>query len=99
MKKILVLFLLVAFILATGAFATTDCVFNNVGSTMFLQGNCMTDETLFVPDGFTLDGQYYTISAFDPAGDHFKGAVIQNGGTVANVKNLKLQDVKRKYLN
>jgi hypothetical protein len=36
---------------------------------MRLDANCTTDETLFIPDGFTLDGRGHTITAVDrPAG-------------------------------
>jgi hypothetical protein len=57
---------------------------------MFLDGDCSTDTTISVPDGFTLDGQEYTITAVDPAADHFRGAIVANGGTTANVFNLGL---------
>jgi len=35
----------------------------------------MTDATILVPNGFTLDGANHTITAMDPAGDlvEFKG--------------------------
>jgi hypothetical protein len=36
----------------------------------------------------TLDGNGYTITAVDPAGGHFVGAVVANGGTTAHVANL-----------
>lgn len=68
--------------------ATTDCTFTTSGTTMTLDADCTTDLTIFVPDGFTLDGNGYTITAVDPVGDHFRGAVIQNAGTVAHVTNL-----------
>jgi len=40
---------------------TTDCTFTVSGSTMTLNGDCTTDETILVPDGFTLDGNGRTI--------------------------------------
>jgi hypothetical protein len=55
---------------------------------MVLQGNCETDSTILVPDGFTLDGGGFTITAVDPVGGHFTGAVIRNAGAVAHVTNV-----------
>jgi hypothetical protein len=68
--------------------ATTTCVFNVVGTTMTLAGDCTTDATITVPDTFTLDGAGYTITAADPPSGHFLGPVIKNGGTSATVENL-----------
>lgn len=67
---------------------TTDCTFTTTGSIMALDGDCMTDGTLLVPDGMTLDGNGHTITAVDPSGGHFLGAVIQNGGLWAAVRNV-----------
>ena len=40
---------------------------------MNLDADCTTDETIFVPDGFNLDGNRNTITSVDPTGDHFRG--------------------------
>lgn len=53
-----------------------------------LTANCTTDHTLLITDGWTLDGDGYTITAVDPVGGHFLGAVVKNGGASANVMNL-----------
>lgn len=68
--------------------ATTTCTFTTSGTTMKLNADCVTDATILVPDGFTLDGADRTITAVDPPGGHFKGAVVRNGGATANVKKL-----------
>lgn len=68
--------------------AATTCTFNTSGSTMTLDADCTTDSTVFIPDGFTLDGAGHMITAVDPTGGHFVGAVVQNGGATAHVKNL-----------
>jgi hypothetical protein len=60
------------------------------GTTLRLAGDCTTDVTISVPDGFTLDGGGATITAVDPSGGRFQGAVIQNQGSVANVVNLRI---------
>ncbi|MBC8171911.1 MAG: hypothetical protein H7X77_09565, partial [Anaerolineae bacterium] len=71
--------------------AATTCTFTVTGTSMKLNGNCTTDETIYVPQGFTLNGQGHTILVTDPAGDSFKGAVVKNAGTVAHVINLRIR--------
>lgn len=100
MNKLLALIFLPLVFLAftSNAYAATTCTFTTVGTTMTLDSDCTTDETIFVPDGFTLDGAHNTITALDPAGGHFTGAVIANGGSVAHitrviVDTLALSDV------
>ena len=68
--------------------AVTDCAFTVSGTTMTLQADCTTDETLFIPDGFTLDGANRTIHAVDPPGGNFYGAVVRNAGATAHVTRL-----------
>jgi hypothetical protein len=80
--------LLVAAGLVTPANAATDCTFTTVGTTMTLNASCTTDATIYIPDGFTLDGAGYTITAHDPAGGHFVGGVLKNAGAVAHVTNV-----------
>jgi hypothetical protein len=93
-KQIVLLSLLLvgSFMLLVGqtAMAATDCTFTSIGSEMVLDGDCTTDETILIPDGATLNGDGYTITAVDPAGDHFRGAVVANGGVTANVINLNV---------
>lgn len=64
---------------------TTDCTFTPTGSTWRLDDDCTTDATIWVPDGITLDCKGKTITAVDPAGGHFTGAIIQNAGSYAEV--------------
>lgn len=66
----------------------TTCTFTTVGTTMTLDGDCTTDATILVPNGFTLDGAGHTITAVDPAGGHFLGPVVRNAGATAHVTNL-----------
>lgn len=70
--------------------ATPPCVFSFSGMVMTLTGDCTTDVPIQVPDGYTLDGNGFTITAVDPAGDHFKGAVVMNAGTTASVIGLTI---------
>jgi uncharacterized protein len=66
------------------------CLFsdNATTRTRTLLGDCSTSATILVPDGWTLDGAGHTIAAYDPEGDHFRGAVVANRGAVANVRNV-----------
>jgi hypothetical protein len=87
-KKILVPLATAALMLAASVVASAACTFTTVKKTMTLTGNCTTSVSIPVPNGFTLDGAGYTITAVDPSGGHFKGGVIQNAGAVANVTNV-----------
>lgn len=79
-----------AFVLALSATAQAQCIFtfDPVGMTMTLTGDCTTDATILIPDGYTLDGANYTITAIDPSGGAFWGAVVRNSGPTAHVRNL-----------
>ncbi len=65
-----------------------SCDFIETTSTMTLQSDCTTDQTILVPDGKTLDGNRHSITAVDPVGGHFLGAVLRNQGEIANVRNV-----------
>jgi len=67
---------------------TTTCTFTTVGTTMTLDGDCTTDATITIPDGYTLDGNGHTITAVDPPSGHFVGGVVENAGSTAHVTNL-----------
>jgi len=85
---LLLLATLVFFWDGSTARAATTCTFTVVDNTMTLDGDCTTDVTILIPDGFTLDGYGHTITAMDPGGSHFVGAIVANGGSTAYVKNL-----------
>jgi hypothetical protein len=70
---------------------TTACTGNSIGSTFTLTANCgPTTAPITVPDGFTVDGGGFTISAEDPSGGQFNGGVLTNavGGTSMFIKNI-----------
>ncbi len=75
---------------AGAAHAATTCSFVTSGTEMTLQGDCTTDTTIIVPNGMTLDGAGYRITALDPPGGNFHGAIIRSGGTAAQVVNTVL---------
>lgn len=66
------------------------CQFINAGKLMILQKDCSTSTTILIPDGFTLVGNGHTITAINPAADHFRGAIVKNSGKTANVTGLTL---------
>lgn len=77
-------------LLSKPAAAATTCAFDTAASTLRLAGDCVTDATLLIPDGMTLDGRHFTIAAVDPAGDHFVGAVIMNAGPSASIVDTRI---------
>jgi hypothetical protein len=88
-RPILVLVLAVS--AAMVASAATTCTYLMSGSSMVLQADCTTDAPIVIPDGMTHDGAGHKITAIDPPGDHFRGAVIQNGGALANVVDTTIE--------
>ncbi len=68
----------------------SGCSFSTSGTTMVLTADCTTDVTIVIPNGFTLDGGWHKITAVDPAGGHFVGAVVRNGGASASVQYLEV---------
>lgn len=90
LKKLTLLMAAAVLLLIASVAASAACSFTTVKKTMTLNGNCTVTSSLIIPNGYTLDGAGYTITANDPIGGHFKGGIIQNGGAVANVTNVTL---------
>ena len=67
-----------------------NCEFIDYGNLRILQDDCTTDATIVIPDGYVLVGKRHTITAVDPTGGHFLGAVIKNGGASAHVTLLNV---------
>jgi hypothetical protein len=59
--------------------------------TLTVQADCTTDTPVFIPDGHLLDGAGRTLTAVDPTGAHFVGAILRNRGPRADVSRLKLR--------
>lgn len=63
-------------------------VFNDpVGKVAHLTDNITTDDTITIPDGYTLSGHGFTITGVDGSGN-FIGAVVRNAGATAHVADL-----------
>ncbi len=73
------------------ASAATTCTYLVSGSSMQLQDDCITDAPIIIPNGMTHAGAGHKITAVDPPSDHFRGAVIQNGGASASVVNTVIE--------
>ncbi|HET6684288.1 MAG TPA: right-handed parallel beta-helix repeat-containing protein [Gaiella sp.] len=58
--------------------------------TIRLRDDCSTSHTLAIEDGYTLDGDAHSITAHDPGSDHFRGAIVTNGGDTANVTDVEI---------
>ena len=84
---VLAVFTISGTFLCGNASAATTCTFTISGSEMVLDTNCTTDQTILIPDGFTMDLNQNTITGIDPAGGHFVGAVVRNGGEQAEITN------------
>jgi hypothetical protein len=69
--------------------AADDCAFTASAHAWALQGSCTTDATIVVPVA-RLDGQGFTITAVDPPGGHFVGAVVRNGTSQLDVSRLRV---------
>ncbi len=63
-----------------------------VGGVITLTGDCDTTVPLTIPNGVTLNGAGFTITAHDVADGSFNGAVLSNatGATSMNVENLTI---------
>jgi hypothetical protein len=66
------------------------CRFDQVNLTMTLAADCTTSSAIVVPDGWTLDGRQHTITAVDPRGGRYTGAVVTSAGTTAHVENVTI---------
>lgn len=67
----------------------TACAITLSPGQVTLREDCVVQSAVFIPDGFTFNGDGHTLTATeDGAGDHYKGAVLRNRGTVANVRNV-----------
>ncbi|WP_257459420.1 right-handed parallel beta-helix repeat-containing protein [Archangium lipolyticum] len=73
----------------TGPICTQPpCAFSLEAERVALAADCSTDFPLFVPDGYTFDGQGHTVTAVNPTGGRFSGAVIRNRGGTARVRGV-----------
>lgn len=61
-----------------------------VSKTMTFVSDCTVDSSFMVPDGYTVDGDGFTLFGVDPPGGHFLGAVIRNeaGTSWIAIRNL-----------
>ncbi|WP_338872287.1 right-handed parallel beta-helix repeat-containing protein [Myxococcus stipitatus] len=53
-----------------------------------LSADCTTEQTVWIPEGYTLDGAGHVLTAVDPRDGRFLGAVVRNRGATAHVRDL-----------
>ena len=68
----------------------TACSGTLSGSTFTLTADCDTTVPLTIPDGVTLNGAGFTMTAHDVTPASFDGAVLSNAGTSMNVEDLTI---------
>ncbi|WP_426749628.1 right-handed parallel beta-helix repeat-containing protein [Myxococcus sp. Y35] len=66
------------------------CPVSVAGNVLTLVGSCATFSTMFIPEGYTLDGAGHSIIAIDGPTTHFVGPIARNCGTSASYRNLRL---------
>src|SRR5687768_3863477 len=75
---------------AAPSYSADDCVFEITETTMRLVADCTTDTSIAIPDGMTLDGANFTITAVDPPGGHFIGGILVNLGATVSIVDTRL---------
>jgi hypothetical protein len=62
-------------------------------SVMTPESDCTTDQSILVPQGYVLQGYNHEITAVDPPGGHFRGAIIRNapGATYVEIQNVRIR--------
>lgn len=74
--------------------AQSSCDFIDSGNVLRLTADCVTDSTIDVPDGYTLDGAGFEIAAVDtPGGRPFRGAVVAARAGTASIINTTITTV------
>ncbi|ATB46160.1 right-handed parallel beta-helix repeat-containing protein [Corallococcus macrosporus] len=58
---------------------------------LMLTADCTTEGTLYLPDGVTFDGAGHVVTAVDPEGGRFQGAVLRNRGGTAHVRDVTVE--------
>ena len=67
--------------------------------TITLTADCSTDQTVYVADGWTLDGAGHSIVGTETAGTSFHGAIVQNAGVLMHIRNLTVTTNKSVWDN
>ncbi|WP_267145160.1 right-handed parallel beta-helix repeat-containing protein [Myxococcus qinghaiensis] len=58
----------------------------NDSAVVTLTADCTTEQTVWIPDGYTLDGAGHVLTAVDARERGFRGAVLSSLGTTAHVR-------------
>jgi len=71
-----------------GPVALCASTIDYVGRLITLTADCSTDRTIYVPDGWTLDGNGHSIIAMETSTTAFTGAIVQNAGVLMDIREL-----------
>jgi hypothetical protein len=74
---------------SSAAHAASDCQFIRTSVAWTLVADCTTDQSIVVPVA-AFSGGGHTITAVDPPGDHWQGAVLQNGTGTFRVTDVRV---------
>ena len=66
------------------------CRVSEDGDVLTLVEDCVTPSTLYIPDGYTLDGAGHVITAMGGPAARFVGPIARNCGTRASYRDLTL---------
>ncbi|AKQ68441.1 hypothetical protein A176_005353 [Myxococcus hansupus] len=66
------------------------CRVSEAGDVLTLMEDCVTPTTLYIPDGYTLDGAGHAITAMGGPGARFVGPIARNCGPRASYRDLTL---------
>ncbi len=64
-----------------------QCTFTEKGTVWLLDEDCEAKSTIWVPQGYTLDGRGHRITAVEGFPGGWVGAIVQNEGPLAHVRN------------
>ena len=86
---------------STFDFGGIDCAadFDYVAKVATLTADCVATRTLYVPDGWTLDGAGFSIIGTETASSSFSGAILQNAGVLMHARHLTVTTNKALWDN
>ncbi|MDC0711523.1 right-handed parallel beta-helix repeat-containing protein [Stigmatella sp. ncwal1] len=58
---------------------------------LLLSNHCLVDAPVFIPEGFRFEGTGHSLTAVDPPGGYFQGAVLRNRGSEAHVRSVTVK--------
>ncbi|WP_225413604.1 right-handed parallel beta-helix repeat-containing protein [Stigmatella hybrida] len=60
-------------------------------TTLVLSSHCLVDAPVYIPNGYRLEGTGHSLTAVDPPGGRFQGAVLRNRGSTAYISSVTVR--------